>query len=96
MSITCTLVPEDELVCKSQPDGGYISPSNADGADQTVPICKGRTNRRSLEEPELLMSMITDIYKKRTNMAKSDIKNILKTDRYIPFKDALTMGLVTA
>ena len=59
MSITCTLQPEDELVCETLADGSPIPPLNGDGADPTFPILKGRTNRWSLEEPELLMSMIT-------------------------------------
>ena len=59
MSITCTLQPEDELVCESLANGDPIPPLNADGAALDAAILKGRTNRWSLEDPELLMSMIT-------------------------------------
>ncbi len=59
LSITCTLQPEDELVCECMADGAPIPPSNGDGISSLVPILKGRTNRWSIQEPELLLSMIT-------------------------------------
>ena len=49
MSITCTLQPEDELVCESLANGDPIPPYNADGGLPNAPILKARTNRWSLE-----------------------------------------------
>ena len=59
MSITCTLQPEDELVCETLADGSPIPPHNADGANAGLPVFKGRTNRWTINEPTLLLSLIT-------------------------------------
>ena len=42
-----------------QPDGGYIPPENPDGAQPGANAFLGRTNRWSLENPQLLVSLIT-------------------------------------